>query len=352
MVRSAIAVLALILLPSLAQAQTPEVHRVIRGETLWALSQRYYNDAYKWPRIYEANRGVVEDPHWIYPGEELVIPDVTVAAEQAVQQVTVEPLAPAEARPTEGGEPERTVFYASEAARGFGLVTETEQRRLAVARAISYAAPWLGPEDAEPDHLGSIVEFWGAEDEHVARTTAMPFDRLELTFSGIVPARGTELLAFRRDRTIDGVGTVLIPTGVLAVSDPVPGGAVALVVDVFDRLSIGDLVMLLPAFTLQPGQRAVQTSTGADATLVAFARQHPLQELNDVVFLDQGADHGVGIGDEYIAVWSEGTGTPPETEGRIQVISVHPDHSSARIVWLRNPIFQTGIQVRADRRMP
>ena len=360
MVRLAAVLLALILLPSFAQAQTtPQVHRVVAGETLWTLAQRYYENPYRWPRIYEANRNVIEDPHWIYPGEELVIPDVT-ATEQVVQQVTVEP-APGEptqptqpTQPTPPGEmvePERTIFY-SAGGQGFGVAASVEQNRLAVARPVSYAAPWLSPLDTEPERLGRLVEFTGADDELVPRTTAMPFDRVELTFDGPVPPRGTELLAFREDRTIDGVGRVLIPTGVLAVSDPVPGGAVGLVVAVFDRMSMGDLVITLPAFTLRPGVRAQPTTTGADATLVAFAREHALQELNDVAFLDQGSDHGVRVGDEYVIVWVEGSGTPPEVEGRLQVISTHPDHSSARIIWMRNPIFQTGARLRVERRMP
>src|SRR5262245_6621086 len=81
------ALLGLILLPgSLRAQQTPETHRVVTGETLWGLAQHYYTDPYKWPRIYEANREGIKDPHWIYPGQDLVIPDV--AATQVVQQVT------------------------------------------------------------------------------------------------------------------------------------------------------------------------------------------------------------------------------------------------------------------------
>jgi hypothetical protein len=357
MVRSAAAVLALILLPSIAQAQaqTPLVHTVVQGNTLWALSERYYNDPYRWPRIYEANRGVVEDPHWIYPGEELVIPDV-LATEQVVQ-VTVQP-APADAPPppaappVEAEEPERTVFYMGGGDQGFGVMSTQEQNRLAVARSVSYSAPWLSPLGVVPEHIGTVVEFAGAEDEHIPRMTALPYDRIEVSFVGPVPARGAELLSFRLDHEIEGVGNVLIPTGILAVSDPVPGGAVALVVDVFDRLSMGDLLIAAPSYPLRPGVRAQPANTGADATLFAFARDHALQEINDVAFLDQGGDHGVRIGDEYIAVWTEGSGTPPELEGRLQVISVHPDHSSARIVWMKNPIFQTGVRVRVDRRMP
>ena len=81
MVRSASALWALILLlPSLAQAQqaqTPQVHTVVRGNTLWGLAQRYYSDPWRWPRIYEANRNRIKDPDVIQPGWVLTIPSAT-----------------------------------------------------------------------------------------------------------------------------------------------------------------------------------------------------------------------------------------------------------------------------------
>jgi hypothetical protein len=344
--------LALTLLPGLVSAQ--EVHRVVGGETLWTLAQRYYNDPYRWPVIYEANRGVVEDAHWIYPGEELVIPNVaaTAVVQVAVEPAPGQPAPPPAAAPLPTVEPERTVFYNRASTDAFGLLEALDQQRAAVPRDVHYSAPWLGPAVGEPPHLGKVAEFSGADDENVARQMALPFDRLELEFTGAAPPRGSQLLSFRVARTIKGTGTVLIPTGVLAVSDPVPGGAVALVVDVFHRLQVGDYVMPLPVFTLQAGVRPALVNAGPDAAILAFAGAHPLQDVRDFAFLDQGSDGGVKVGDEYILVWDEGTGSPPVEEGRLQVVSVHPDHSTAHIVELRNPVFETGVRVRLDRRMP
>lgn len=52
-------------------------HTVSGGDTLWDLSGKYYQDPYKWGKIYNANLATVVNPDRIYPREELIIPDIT-----------------------------------------------------------------------------------------------------------------------------------------------------------------------------------------------------------------------------------------------------------------------------------
>ena len=47
---------------------------VRKGDTLYALARRFYNDQRKWRVIYEANRQTLRDPNQIQVGQVLTIP--------------------------------------------------------------------------------------------------------------------------------------------------------------------------------------------------------------------------------------------------------------------------------------
>jgi hypothetical protein len=57
---------------------------VARGDTLWDLAGRFLKSPYLWPQIWDANK-YIKDAHWIYPGDPILLPRLSVLAEQAGQ---------------------------------------------------------------------------------------------------------------------------------------------------------------------------------------------------------------------------------------------------------------------------
>lgn len=57
-------------------APEPEAqyHDVVRGDTLSAIAKKFYGDANKYPKIFEANQPMLNHPDKIYPGQKLRIP--------------------------------------------------------------------------------------------------------------------------------------------------------------------------------------------------------------------------------------------------------------------------------------
>lgn len=53
-----------------------EKHEVNKGDTLWDLADKYYNDSSTWPTIWKHNT-FINNPDLIYPAETLVIPGYT-----------------------------------------------------------------------------------------------------------------------------------------------------------------------------------------------------------------------------------------------------------------------------------
>lgn len=52
----------------------PRTHVVAKGDTLYALARKYYNDQSKWKDIWQANKNGVPNPDKLSIGTELIIP--------------------------------------------------------------------------------------------------------------------------------------------------------------------------------------------------------------------------------------------------------------------------------------
>lgn len=154
--------LLLTLMLSAAGAWAAQTHTVKEGDTLWALAGKYCGQPFDWEKLYEANKTLVKDPHWIYPDMTLSLTACTAQAAPAAlvpQAAIAEPeILPAPAAQSAAEEPQEIG------------VPEPELSAEEIAQA--QALPPVS-QDAEPVVKGQFVRM---EKEHMVVSDTMPKD--------------------------------------------------------------------------------------------------------------------------------------------------------------------------------
>jgi len=59
-----------------AAAGKARTYTVVSGDTLWRIAERMYGNGSHYMKIFEANTGVLKEPDQIFPGQQLVIPEL------------------------------------------------------------------------------------------------------------------------------------------------------------------------------------------------------------------------------------------------------------------------------------
>ncbi len=351
---------------STAANQSARVHIVGVGETLWALAELYFGDPHLWPEIYRLNTLVVEDPHWIFPGEELLLAPLDAVTDQSfpipeaggpelvvqATEVALPPPPPPPPPPTGRGP---TVFSRAGADARAGLEVARPPPRRGSGRVRFYAAGFLTEE--KDLAWGEVL---GADDQSTlstlrASSSATVFEHVRIEAPENATYRvGDSLLILRLSRAVAGWGRVVVPSGIVRVTG-VDGRTVrGEVTAQFERIVDGRVALPLPAYRDPGGVRPAHIENGMRGSIVAVRDLHPVPTLREVVFIDRGRVDGIVPGDVFeVLVPSPNPDVPPRRRvAVIEIVRVNERSASAVL----SLIFDIGVRadapVRLIRKMP
>lgn len=352
----------------------PQVHVVREGETLWALAQMYLGDPFLWPEIYRMNTMVVEDPHWIFPGEELYLaqPDTTLVPvrtptpgpelevePEAVQQTPdappVElPEAPPPPPPVEQGGP--TVFTPSQPRGPSRMVMSVSDSYRAVRAGDFYAAGFLTENDPLPwaDVKGRVGR---ASSDRIGGPTAFLYGQISVEApAGATYHVGDSLLTATMGREVPGWGRVVRPTGIARVVHVSGRDVLAEVVALFGRIANNQVAIPVEPFRDPGGARPQSVEDGMAGTVIDQRDQHTVAIQQDVLFIDLGRENGVVAGDMFELLQPTGeqsvADAPRKRLAILQVVHVREHSASGILIQILAPGVGAGTPVRLIGKMP
>ena len=301
-----VGVLSLWLVEASSEGPTAkEVYTVVKGDTLWDISEEFYGDPFLWPLLWQQNQQI-SNPHLIYPGDRIYLYPYEVLVEEGKEELKV-----------------------------------SEERPKPLLKLARYPevlfAGFLA--DEPPQSVGEVI---GAQED--GKDHFVEGDFLYLSFrEGVEPVAGETFTilrvkgAVRHPLTGEQVGYKVAVIGRAVLLEQEEGVWRAEALLSYEPIQRGDLLLpYLPSLEELP---LLKASRPLEVRLVASRKEGHLLGEGEVVYLDKGEEDGVKPG-LLLEVVREGTeaALPTKKVGRLAVISTRKQTSTALILSSREPL--------------
>jgi len=376
----------LLALPGAALAQapdTPQTHSVRPGDTLWSLAQSYLGDPLLWPEIYRLNTDVVEDPHWIYPGEVL-----RLAAGEGVKSVPAEDTpAPAAVAQAEPGAPEAKVDAVEDPnfketieetsdnydpdAPLFPQMGEMSNAAKATVRAYS-EKNYRAIRRDEFYSGGFLTEGQDLPFGRIVGRTASPMIASLTNFGvaklytdlAVSPPNGASyeigdtLMIVEKGWPVNNYGFMVWPTGVGVVKRIDEGRPILSVTQIYWSIYPGQWLLPLEKFPAGSKARAVPITDGITATILGWPRRPYMKLPQSYFYIDKGSADGVALGDIWEVrrasggISNSGTVLTSENMATVQIVNVREHSATALITNVKYATFTVGTPVVQVAKLP
>lgn len=367
--------------PLSAQGVKATAHTVQKGDTLWDIARTYLGDPFLWPQIYKLNTDVVENPHWIYPGEVLKLEGV--AGQTAVPTTDTPPPPPTrqeEPAPAPAAAPAAAptgvpTFETTPAGQsGDGLDLFRRRRVANVANAFQtyreakyhpirpaefYSAGFLSEGDLLP--FGRLLGPITPEQIESGRTRAavQVFTAVALTPPpGASYSPGDVLVSVARREAPVGYGEMIVPTGLIRITGTNGVQTLGEVFAVYAPIRDGQSVLPAEKFP-DPGEAQYQpVPSGLEGRVLVSRDNLELRHPQEVLFIDIGREQGVTLGDLFQARRTPGPQDKTEANAvdelmaTLQVVHVSGRTATVKVLNVVSPDIKPGTRVKQVAKLP
>jgi len=331
----------------------PDIYIIRKGDTLWDLSGRFLSDPLKWPEIWKKN-GYIEDPHWIFPGQELTFrpppppPPLNKPRPLFLNAAPVDPDREAVPAAAETAE-QPTVETASAVSADDGAVIATLRSPRPVFTEKSFV------------RTGFIARRSDFPKSEVVEIEGESLNASKYDFVAVRPGRGLSFkpgdrlsaLAVedrvRHPGTGEDYGHVIRVKGLLDVVSVGDGLVRCRIAENFDPINEGDLIM--PA-VMRPGplfDAWVKPDTDISGTIIAVNEPMLSIHLSDILYIDRGSEDGVLPGDRFAIIRGDASGAglaSDEPLGEISAVNVMPRETAVIVLSLKGERIEIGDRVK------
>ena len=301
-------------------------HKVVKGDTLWDICEKYYADANLWPKLWQMNP-FITNPHLLKPGDVVVLlEDVPMKVPPAVEKKlatkaeTVDDSAAGKSGIDVSGftSVEAIGFLSTDEVTSSGYVSSAEAERMVLSEGDVIYVTFTEERDPKPGDMFTICQ-------------KSPFLNHPIT--------GKKL------------GYVVSFLGKIALREHVKEGIYkADIVKSYRAVHVGDLI--LPWKPVSPCIRPMPLDRQLSINVVGVKDQRELIGQFSVVYFDRGFNHGIRVGNLFEIVKklqvesSRKVQLPERVLGRVLILEVMPDTATGVVIATKEE-FTNGTSLRS-----
>lgn len=331
-----------------------KIHVVKKGDTLWDLAGYYYNNPFIWRNIYNANIEKIKDPHWIYPGQEFLIPDVPADTTSIQESTTMEE----KKTPTE----EEQINFEKEVEKGENVeyskseISTVEMAKVkqiredikkiektknysiknaleyAVAKNLAYRAGYLTLTNPK---VGKIKELYKGSYQMV-RNERVYVD-MENTDSSYI---GKEFIIFKwnnqikDNKTNENLGKHVRIIGRFLLEGYENNIGYGKITSSYDEIQKGDFIALYDEPVINPNSSYLKVSEDITGSLIGLEEQKMKANEYSICFINLGKEKNINTGDVFTIVRKNKTGEY-YAAGALQVLVPFDKYSTATVLSIK-----------------